>query len=102
MATGPSIVRFTDHAIVKADLLGYARTDVAQAVLDGHQDRTRKPRPGRLAGHPGPARRRLQPPPPRPPDHPFDRDPLAPHLTSDCREDRRPLRPASRHRLVAL
>lgn len=35
----PRIVRWTDHALVKADLLGYTRTDVEAAVLDGHSAR---------------------------------------------------------------
>jgi hypothetical protein len=35
----PRIVRWTDHALVKADLLGYTRTDVEAAVLDEHSAR---------------------------------------------------------------
>jgi hypothetical protein len=29
----------SDHAIVKAELLGFARTDVEAAVVDGHRSR---------------------------------------------------------------
>jgi hypothetical protein len=35
----PRIVRWTDHALVKADLLGCTRTDVEAAVLEGHSAR---------------------------------------------------------------
>lgn len=36
----PTIVVWTDHALVKADSLGIARTDVEDAVLNGHESRT--------------------------------------------------------------
>jgi hypothetical protein len=35
----PQRVRWTDHASTKADLLGAARADVEQAVIDGHRAR---------------------------------------------------------------
>lgn len=35
----PRVVRFTDHARVKADLLGIARADIEDAVLSGHRNR---------------------------------------------------------------
>jgi hypothetical protein len=38
---GPRMVEWTDHALVKAELLGVTRSDVEHAVLDGHPRRTR-------------------------------------------------------------
>jgi hypothetical protein len=38
---GPRVIEWTDHALVKAELLGMTRTDVEQAVLEGHPRRTR-------------------------------------------------------------
>jgi hypothetical protein len=38
-APEPRIVRWSGHAIVKAELLGFARADVEAAVLDGHRSR---------------------------------------------------------------
>ena len=38
---GPRLIEWTDHAFVKADVLGVARTDVERVVLDGHPRRTR-------------------------------------------------------------
>jgi hypothetical protein len=38
---GPRLIEWTDHAFVKADVLGVARADVERVVLDGHQRRTR-------------------------------------------------------------
>ncbi len=35
----PRTVRWTDHALAKADLLAIARADVEQVVLDGHHTR---------------------------------------------------------------
>ena len=35
----PRMVRFTDHALAKAELLGITRTDVEQAVLERHRRR---------------------------------------------------------------
>jgi hypothetical protein len=35
----PHIVRFTDHALAKAEMLGIARTDIADAVLEQHSQR---------------------------------------------------------------
>jgi hypothetical protein len=35
----PRIVRWSDHALVKADLLGYAHIDVETAVLEAHASR---------------------------------------------------------------
>jgi hypothetical protein len=37
----PTLVVWTDHAVVKADLLGATRTDVEDAVLQRHGERTR-------------------------------------------------------------
>jgi hypothetical protein len=37
----PSVVVWSDHALVKADLLGISRTDVEEAVLHSHSQRTR-------------------------------------------------------------
>ena len=37
----PRLVEWTDHALVKAELLGVTRADVERAVLDGHTRRTR-------------------------------------------------------------
>jgi hypothetical protein len=39
--SGPRIVTWTDHAVVKAQLLGVPQTDVEEAVLSGHDQRTR-------------------------------------------------------------
>jgi hypothetical protein len=38
---GPRLVDWTDHALVKAELLGVTRTDVERVVLEGHARRTR-------------------------------------------------------------
>jgi hypothetical protein len=40
----PTIVVWSDHALVKADMLGVARADVEDTVLNGHQRRTRNTR----------------------------------------------------------
>ena len=40
-ATGPHTVEWTAHALAKAQLLGVARTDVEDAVLAGHDRRSR-------------------------------------------------------------
>jgi len=40
----PHIVRFTDHARAKAELLGIARADVEEAVLERHSQRKRNSR----------------------------------------------------------
>jgi hypothetical protein len=37
----PRIVAWTDHALVKAELLGVPRTDVEEAGLTGHDQRSR-------------------------------------------------------------
>ena len=37
----PRLVIWTDHALAKADLLGLARADVEDAVLDRYDERTR-------------------------------------------------------------
>jgi hypothetical protein len=37
----PRLVRLTDHALAKAELLGIARTDIEQAVLTRHRQRRR-------------------------------------------------------------
>lgn len=37
----PSIVVWSDHALVKADLLGVARTDVEDALFHHHAERNR-------------------------------------------------------------
>jgi hypothetical protein len=39
----PHVIRWTGHALVKADMLGIARSDVEAAILDGHHRRTRNP-----------------------------------------------------------
>lgn len=39
--TDPSSVRWTSHALDKAQQLGFARGDVELALLDGHHQRTR-------------------------------------------------------------
>lgn len=44
MPRAPSRVNWTDHALVKAALLGLARADVEDAVLEGHGQRGRNPR----------------------------------------------------------
>jgi len=43
-AAAPRVVRWTDHALVKAELLGVARADVETAVLARHESRRRNPR----------------------------------------------------------
>jgi hypothetical protein len=40
-ADAPSLVTWTDHAVVKAELLGATRSDVEDAVLERHSERTR-------------------------------------------------------------
>jgi hypothetical protein len=40
----PRMVRFTDHALAKAELLGIPRTDIESAVLERHRDRRRNTR----------------------------------------------------------
>ena len=52
----PRIVVWTDHALVKAHILGIARADVEDSILEGHERRARNPggadwllRVGRLA-----------------------------------------------------
>jgi hypothetical protein len=37
----PRLVRWTDHAVAKADLLGYSRVDVESAILERHAQRKR-------------------------------------------------------------
>ncbi len=37
----PRIVAWSDHAFAKAEILGIARSDVEEAVLSGHGNRTR-------------------------------------------------------------
>lgn len=37
----PHRVRFTDHAVVKAAMLGYATADVVAVVLEHHEQRRR-------------------------------------------------------------
>jgi hypothetical protein len=41
---GPRLVEWTDHAFVKAEMLGVTRTDVERAVLEGHPRRTHNTR----------------------------------------------------------
>lgn len=41
MPEAPRIVVWTDHALVKAQVLGIARADVEDAVLSGHESRSR-------------------------------------------------------------
>jgi hypothetical protein len=36
---GPRLVEWTDHAFVKAEMLGVTRTDVERVVLEGHPRR---------------------------------------------------------------
>ena len=43
MPADPRIVRWSDHALAKAELLGFARTDVEHIVLAGHRRRTHNP-----------------------------------------------------------
>lgn len=38
---GPRMVEWSDHALVKAEMLGIARADVERVVLEGHRRRTR-------------------------------------------------------------
>jgi hypothetical protein len=40
-AAEPRLVEWTDHALVKAELLGIARSDVEDAVVDLHGRRSR-------------------------------------------------------------
>ncbi len=37
----PRMVEWTDHALAKAQLLGFTRADVEDAVLEGHERRSR-------------------------------------------------------------
>jgi hypothetical protein len=39
MPAGPRRVRWTDHAYVKAGVLGAARADIEQAIIDRHHAR---------------------------------------------------------------
>jgi hypothetical protein len=41
----PARVRWTDHAVVKAQVLGFAQSDVKRALLDNHERRRRNPGP---------------------------------------------------------
>ena len=41
MPVPPRLVVWTDHALAKAELLNIARTDVEDAVLNGHPNRSR-------------------------------------------------------------
>jgi hypothetical protein len=41
VAPDPRIVAWSDHAIVKASLLGIARADIEDVVLTGHRERSR-------------------------------------------------------------
>ncbi|MGO9763754.1 MAG: hypothetical protein ACLP1Q_21080 [Solirubrobacteraceae bacterium] len=41
MPTDPSSVRWTLHALDKAQQLGFARRDVESALLEGHRERRR-------------------------------------------------------------
>lgn len=41
---GPTTVHWTDHALVKAQLLGISRTDVEHSILNGHDRRIRNAR----------------------------------------------------------
>ncbi len=41
MSDGPVSVRWTLHALEKAERLGYARESVEQTVLEGHRKRAR-------------------------------------------------------------
>jgi hypothetical protein len=41
MAANPVSVRWTLHALDKARQLGFARSDIETAVLDGHRERRR-------------------------------------------------------------
>jgi len=43
-AHAPTTVVWTDHALVKAQLLGIARSDVEDAILSGHDRRVRNAR----------------------------------------------------------
>ena len=38
---GPTTVLWTDHALVKAQLLGIPRSDVEDVILNGHDHRVR-------------------------------------------------------------
>jgi len=41
MSDGPHLIRWTDHAFVKAATLGFSRGDVEQAVIRNHDARRR-------------------------------------------------------------
>jgi hypothetical protein len=41
VAPEPRIMSWTDHAVAKANLLGFARADIEDAVLAGHRERSR-------------------------------------------------------------
>jgi hypothetical protein len=41
VATHPTSIRWTLHALDKAQQLGFARRDVESAVLEGHRERRR-------------------------------------------------------------
>jgi hypothetical protein len=41
---GPRLVEWTDHALVKAEILGVTRADVERVVLEGHPQRMRNTR----------------------------------------------------------
>jgi hypothetical protein len=43
-AHAPTTVLWTDHALVKAQLLGISRSDVEDAILTGHDRRVRNVR----------------------------------------------------------
>ncbi|MFI5004623.1 MAG: DUF4258 domain-containing protein [Solirubrobacterales bacterium] len=43
MSTDPAFVSWTLHALDKAQRLGFARSDIEAAVLDGHSQRRRNP-----------------------------------------------------------
>jgi hypothetical protein len=44
MPAAPQVVEWTDHALVKAQLLGIARADVEDAILTRHRHRSRNTR----------------------------------------------------------
>ena len=44
MADAPHRINWTQHALVKADLLGVSRSDIEDTVRDRHAMRTRNPR----------------------------------------------------------
>lgn len=43
MSRGPYLVRWTDHAVVKAAMLALARADVEKAVIEHHDARQTNP-----------------------------------------------------------